>query len=285
MRSRSLFTLLVALSVLMVILACNFRSPLNPAPVNNAPTNISGPPSQPAPQGAAVSFANVSFVIPEGLASGALSESVPAADAQSGPPWEAAPASLRFTLQGYPLQAKFFQPKIFVYPAQDYAAVNDGAQISLQQLQTVLSNPATPLQGENLPQVPAFNAQMIAFQARITEFKSGAGVRVIAEYSQAVMPINNQEIFYQFIGLTRDGKYLVIAVLPVNAPFLAATDDPAAAVPAGGVAFPDINTGQAADFEAYYRAVTDKMNATDPSLFTPNLGILDELIQSISVNP
>ncbi len=285
MRSRSLFTLLVALSVLMVILACNFGSPLNPAPVNNAPTNISGPPSQPAPQGAAVSFANVSFVIPEGLASGALSESVPAADAQSGPPWEAAPASLRFTLQGYPLQAKFFQPKIFVYPAQDYAAVNDGAQISLQQLQTVLSNPATPLQGENLPQVPAFNAQMIAFQARITEFKSGAGVRVIAEYSQAVMPINNQEIFYQFIGLTRDGKYLVIAVLPVNAPFLAATDDPAAAVPAGGVAFPDINTGQAADFEAYYRAVTDKMNATDPSLFTPNLGILDELIQSISVNP
>jgi hypothetical protein len=236
-------------------------------------------------QGAPVSFTNVSFVIPDGLGSGALSESAPAVDEQSGAPWDVAPASSGFTLQGYPLQSKFFQPRIFVYPAQDYAAVNDGAQISLQRLQAILSNPATPLEGENLPQVPAFNAQMIAFRAKALDFQNGAGVSVIAEYSQAVMPINNQEIFYQFIGLTSDGKYLVIAVLPVNAPFLAATGDPSAPVPPDGVVFPDVNTGQAAEFDAYYKAIADKMNATDPTSFTPALSTLDQLMQSIRVSP
>jgi hypothetical protein len=288
MNSKSSFTLLAALVLLGALLACSFGPSVNPVPtvpLVQAPTITVEPTSQPAAPGVPVSFANVSFVIPDGLGSGALSESAPAVDEQSGAPWDVAPAFSRFTLQGYPLQGKLLQPTLFVYPAQDYVAVNNGAQISLQRLQAILSNPATPLEGKNLPQVPAFNAQMIAFRAKTLDFQNGAGVSVVAEYSQAVMPINNQEIFYQFIGLTGDGKYLVIAVLPVNAPFLAATDDPSAPVPSGGVAFPDINTAQSAEFDTYYRAIGDKMNAADQASFTPTLTTLDQLLQSIRVSP
>jgi hypothetical protein len=177
------------------------------------------------------------------------------------------------------------EPRILVYPAQEYALVNAGAEYSLERLHAILNDPSAPLEGESLPQVPGFNAQMMAFKPARIQFKNGGGVRVLAEYAQAVLPINNREIFYQFMGLTSDEQYLVVVLLPINAPFLAASDDPGALVPADGVPFPDINTGQAPDYEAYYQAIRDKMDAADSSFFTPALTALDELIESIDVNP
>jgi hypothetical protein len=282
-----------------VILACGFGSAPSPtvSPTGTAvpPTDTSAPPptgtalpastNTSAPQVITAAYNGVSFTIPGGLAAGAAADTIPAIDDQSGPPWEVAPAATQFTLQDFQLQGGFLEPRVMVYPAQEYAAINAGAQISVERLQAVLDNPATPLEGENLPQVPGFNAQMVAFQAGRLDFQNGAGVRVLAEYSQAVMPISNHGVFYQFIGLTSDGKYLVIALFPVQVSFLADTDNPDAPVPADGVPFPDINNAQTADFEAYYQAMADKMNSSDASSFTPRLAILDELIRSMAVTP
>jgi hypothetical protein len=65
--------------------------------------------AQPTPSASAVSFTGGSIVIPPGLASGILSETVPAVDEQSGAPWDVGPAHLRLTLQDYVLQGTFFQ--------------------------------------------------------------------------------------------------------------------------------------------------------------------------------
>ncbi|MEY2819152.1 MAG: hypothetical protein RL275_2615, partial [Chloroflexota bacterium] len=52
-------------------------------------------------QGIQVSYQNVSFVIPDGLASGASSELVPAADESTGGPWGVSPEYIEFILMDY----------------------------------------------------------------------------------------------------------------------------------------------------------------------------------------
>ncbi len=238
------------------------------------------------PPGSQVAFGNVSFVIPAGLATGASCETVPAVGAQSGGPWETAPAYTRCTLQGYPLSGKFFQPQIMVYPAQDYASVNDGAAMSLQRLQAIIANPSGSLSNDVLPRLPYANAeQAIGAAPKIVDFQGGKGVRVFAEYAQYFATINNNDLFYHFEGLTADGKAYIVAVLPINAPFLAASSDPNAAIPAGGIPFPGYNSTDPTVFQNYYNSMSTKLSATPPEDFQPSLTDLDSLIGALHVSP
>ena len=188
--------------------------------------------------GTPVSFENVSFVVPSGLANGADAETVPALTEGSGAPWEVAPAHLKFTLTGNQLEGKFHQPQIFVYSADEYAQVNSIAAEQIDRLKKILSGATPPLK-ETLPNVPFLNAgPLIAANIKIIMFQSGSGVRELTQYSQYLAPINNRELFYHFEGLTNDGKYYVIAILPITAPILAEDEKPEAPVPADGVPIP-----------------------------------------------
>lgn len=250
--------------------------------------------TQPAPpqiiqsNGIPVTFQNVSFVIPNGLASGASSQAVPNNPTdQTGGPWAVAPAHIEFTLNSYNLPPGYFsQILIDVYPAQDYAAMYDGAKISLQRLQAVLSNPSAPMTNDSLPQVPYFNAaSMFVAQVNRIQFKNGSGVRMITQYGQAVGPVTNNGTFYHFEGLTNDGKYYVVAVLPIEASFLANGNDPNATAPAGGIPFPGYNYTDPTYYENYFQAVSSKMDGTAPEAFLPSLAVLDALIQSLQISP
>lgn len=250
-----------------------------------APAGPTAAPASTQPSGTQVSFGNVSFVIPTGLASDASSATVPAVDAQGSPTWDAAPAFTRFTLQAYPLQNKFFEPQIMIYPAQAYAGVNNGAAISIQRLQSILANPSGTLSNEVLPRLPYANAeQIIGGQAKVISFTGGSGVRVLAEYAQGFESINNNELFYHFEGLSTDGKSYIVAVLPINAASLAATSDVNAPVPADGIPFP-VNATDATAYTNYFSAVTGKLDATAPDAFLPTLTILDALMQSLQISP
>ncbi len=238
------------------------------------------------PGGIPASSAGVRFVIPSGLASGALPENVAAVNDQSGAPWEVAPAYLRFTLQAYVLQGKFFQPQIEVYPAKDYADLGTGAAISIQRLQAILASPSAAVSNDTLPRLPWANAdQIIGAQTKMITFNGGSGVRVLAEYAQYDAPINNHELFYHFEGLTSDGKSYVVATLPINAAFLASDSNPASPVPADGIPFPGTDITDPALWTNYYQAVTAKLNASPPDAFQPTLTSLDDLMQSLQVSP
>lgn len=291
--------LLLAIAVGGSILACSLVPAVSPAqpPVETivvatlqaatapgaaAPTSA---PTPLAPAGMQVSFPGGSLAIPPGLASGIASENVPAVDTQNGAPWDVAPAYVKVTLRDYVLQGKFFQPQIMIYPAQEYAAVSQGAAMSIQRLQAILASPAAPMGKDVLPHLPYANAdQIIAAQTQLFSFKSGQGVRVLTEYAQYVAPINNHDLFYHFEGLTRDGKFYVVAILPINASFLAPESDPASPVPPGGVPFPGSGVTDPAVFESYYQGITDKLNTTSPDAFQPNLTSLDALIGSLEVS-
>ncbi len=284
-------------STAALILACG----LSAAPSNGVATIVAAtlqsltssapaitstvPPS--VPQGVPVTYKNVSFVIPSGLATDATPQTIPAASDQNGPPWDAGPEHIEFTLNNYAVGAGHFSELfIVVYPAQEYADANSGANIGLQRLKALLSNPAADLANKNLPQVPSFNAaSMIAAQVKRIKFMNGDGVRLITQYGQAVGPIANNGTFYHFQGLTGDEKYYVIAVLPVEAPFLENGNDPSAPTPPGAVPFPGYNYSDPKFYDDYFKAVGDKLDATPPDQFSPSLTALDALVRSIRVNP
>lgn len=295
-------TLLLILGVVVTTGGCSFSAGTiaTPTPTQlvdgigtivaatlQAPTDISLTESMVTPAsteaatqagGTPVSFEGVSFVIPSGIAGSANTEKMTAVESNSGAPWDVAPTHMRFTLTEYQLQDKFHEPRVFVYPAEDYARSNPNAAEQIDRLKKILAG-APPLH-ETLPTVPFFNAaSQISASIKIVPFQNGSGIRSLTQYAQYAAPINNREIFYHFQGLTSDGNYYIVAILPINAPILPEDEKPEAAVPEDGVPIPtDMGPNN-----VYYFSVIEKLNSLSPDAFTPSLDALDALIQSFLV--
>ena len=200
-------------------------------------------------------------------------------DPQS-PIWEIHPAYAEFALERYPLQEKFFQPKIFIYPVAEFEKVNTGAAQIIGDLRTLLAAPPDPMPTA-MPFLPLFNAgQIFHANDQILKFQNGSGVRFLIQFGQDAMPVNNHELFYTFQGLTDDGAFYVSTTLPVNAAFLLEYPSPEFTLPPDGIPFP---WGSYDTLGEYYRANVRQLNATPPDAFTPSLTALDTLIQSMLV--
>jgi hypothetical protein len=271
---QKLFTLCM---VMILIISCNLPMLATPTPQTETPIVL---PTSTTSAGSTVTLNNVSFSIPLGVATGADSEVVPASGSDSAP-WSVAPSHLRFQLTGYQLQGKFFEPQIFVYPTDEYAQLYPTAANQIGRLKDILAGAA--LSKDSMPMVPFFNAgQVFASQMQLVDFKSGRGVRFLTQYDQYPAPINNHELFYHFQGLTKDGKYYVIAILPVSSSILAEDEKPESPIPAEGVPLP---TNLPGPDTLYYEAVTKALDAMYPDSFNPSLFQLDALIQSITLTP
>jgi len=251
MKRLALFFATLALLSLACSLPFTAQAPDRPADQNPPPTPSSGglPPAPtltaaPPPPTATVLPASLPdepgglhFVIPDGLAAGVSSEIIARAEGDQVAPWEIAPEHSVLTFTGYTPQNSFQKPQIYVYPVQDYLALNPELANTIQEIQTAVANPGA-LTPEGMPGIPFFNAsQMFAAHMQTLNFQNGSGVRLVTQYSQALVPINNNELFYQFQGLSSDGKYYIIAILPITAPMLAADGKPESPVPADGLPF------------------------------------------------
>ncbi|HSL31845.1 MAG TPA: hypothetical protein VK900_21760 [Anaerolineales bacterium] len=289
-----MITLFVCAGLVMGTLGCSFSisSPSSPSEADQVATVVAATmqaftvvpavdiPIQAATErsGNIVSLENVSFVVPGGLADSASSDRMTAVASNSTAPWDIAPTHLRFTLTDYALQDKFHEPRIYMYPADDYALSNPGAAEQIDRLRRILAG--SPQMRETLPAVPFFNATpLIAANIQLLSFRSGRGVRALTQYAQYAAPVNNHELFYHFQGLTDDGRYYIVAVLPVTAPILADDEKIEAPVPDGGVAIP-ANIGPN---DVYYISVTQRLNALARDSYTPALNDVDALVQSIQV--
>lgn len=250
------------------------------------PLTIStGPvPTQPSPDIVASTYI-VHMSLPQGLASGLRGIDVPRADGQDLPYWELTPGHTFSKLEGYMLQGTLHEPKIYVFPALKYAEMVPAAFESIHRLNNILYDPNIAANVDQLPTVPFFNAaQVFASNVQPLAFQNGRGIRFVTEYGQYAAPVNNHELFYQYQGLTSDGAYYLIAILPIRMPALADTGDPNAVLPSGGIPYPNVNDPNA-DFPGYYAAVITLLNETTSEIFTPNLSQLDQLIQSIQIAP
>jgi hypothetical protein len=225
----------------------------------------------------------LSVVLSPGLASGARGLQIPRAEGEGIAPWEVTPGHIQLDLEGYLLQNKFHEPQIYIYPAQAYAEMFPAAFESIHRLDNILYVPGGPTLNEQLPAVPFFNAgQVFASNIQVISFQNGQGVRFLTEYAQNTTSVNNHDLFYHFQGITRDGQYYVIAILPITNPMLAETSDPGAPLPVGGVPF-SYFADPKADMQTYYKSVTEVLNATLPEDFTPTIKQLDLLIESMRI--
>jgi hypothetical protein len=251
-----------------------------PATVVPNPTTT---PPLPASTGVEVSVDPLSIVLSPGLASGARGSQFPRAEGDNVTPSDVTPGHVQLKLEGYLLQGKSHQPQIYVYPAQGYAEMVPAAFESIHRLNNILYDTSAPISDGQLPIVPFFNAQQVfASNIQVISFQNGRGVRFLTEYAQHPASANNTDLFYHFQGVTSDGTYYIIAILPISNPMLAETSDAGAALPSGGVPYPCF-ANPSADMQAYYNAVASLLNTTLPDAFFPTINQLDALIQSMRI--
>jgi hypothetical protein len=234
--------------------------------------------------GMALSFDRLSLIIPSGIATGGSGTLVPEAIGDEVAPWDVAPEHIQYMLDGYALEGKFYQPGIYVYPAQAYAQLQErgAAAQSLKQLQAVLAQ-SSMVNIKELPSVPFFTvSQALAAQVKVIPFQQGRGVRMVTEYTNGRAIINNHELIYHFEGLTDDGQYYVIVILPITAPGLPEDGQPGSLVPSDGVPVPDFNDMNA-NWMGYYGDVRQMLQGLELSAYNPILNKLDALIGSLVI--
>jgi hypothetical protein len=189
-------------------------------------------------------------------------------------PSETYPTHLEFTLNGYAVREHFHTPRILIYPVEDYRAISPYADDIIDALkQTLISKPGGGSLSD-LPFLPMWNAAQV-FSARVEyfSFQNGSGVRYLSMYGQALWPVDNQNLFYTYQGLTDDSQYYICAILPIThngLPNEGQVDDWAAFE---------------ANWENYIADTLTWLEAQDPNSFFPSLNTLDAMLASFEINP
>ena len=229
------------------------------------------------PQDIPVTYQNISFTIPVGLADGAEAASLPGREG----PLDASPAFIEFKLNGYafPDPNQLSQPRIRIYPAVEYAKASIWAAESLNRLQSALVDHATPLTNDLLPNVPYQGgaAQLYAAHIKELSFTGGSGLRMISAYAQYPAPLSRHGSFYHYEGLTQDGKYYVVVEMPVTLPVWADETNPGEL----GITY---QRQEWLFMQSYYESMTLLLDLASPEGFNPMLGQLDQLVESITVD-
>ena len=274
---------LMVLSILM--LSCSISLTSTPPVVTEPPVVVTEPPvvevppvvTEPPVVTAPPILSNVtcnelSIYLDPALASGYNCETVAAIT--EGP--EVYPQYTKLTLQGYVLSGKFFEPQISIFQVSNYTGLlPDVVPGRVSALQALISGGAT---GDSLPFLPSFPAaQAFHAQYRVLPFLSGGGVRFLTEYSQYYVPVNNEDLFYTYQGITNDGLYWVTAILPINNPILPAGPDP---LP-GGASQEDFSN----NYGSYISDMVNQLNSQTSDSYIPTLAALDSLVASIVIQP
>lgn len=220
-------------------------------------------------------FKGVSLSFDDTLARNLQGSSIPAvSDPENAPPWELLPEYVNLDMLGYPLTDTFHQPRIMVFPLEDYYRINESSRETSDSLKAVLKDEQIA-PDKAIPFLPQWNAAQIFHAAvKFVDFKNGSGVRFLTQYGQDISPVNNHAIFYCYQGITSDGKYYVSAVLPVFDPLLPMTSSE---IPGGDYqAFSD-------GFPQYLEETIKKLEEQQDLIFFPDLNMLDEMMASIEI--
>jgi Leucine rich repeat/Leucine Rich Repeat len=223
-----------------------------------------------------VEFHGVQFEFTSSLAESVWPEIGAALPPSEGGAW-VNPEHIRFTFAGHTKPESFRfdwvgpagHPQILIYPAQEFSTMSEIAKGEIEAMQRLLeARPPVP-EGE-IPLLPLYNnGQVFHAQVQYLDFQHGSGVRFITHYTQEVVGrLTKENVFYTFQGLTRDGKYYVAAFFPITSPGLRdeMVEEP-------------WEVAQA-------RLVEDiqYLDSLSSQAFTPELELLDSVIQSLVVN-
>ena len=232
---------------------------------------IQAPEDTPEPtQALPLDCSGATFNLDPAVAASFSVQTIPAETGDPSIPFTVNPEYVEFSFTGYVLNNTFHDPKIRIYPVDEYVAMVPHVGNVVTNLQQLLqTQPAAPTDG--IPFLPIWNAaQMVRAKISYLNFQNGNGVRFLTQYGQAYWLVNNHDMFYTFQGLSTDGSCYVSAVFPVSNP----------ALPNEGAPPPGETE---AEIIAYYDTIVPQLNALDDSTFLPPLGTLDALIASLLV--
>ncbi len=254
-------------------------------PTAIVPTEVIPTATQNQKRNTLINCSSMTLEIPYTVASGAVCNNYPREDSSDLAWWQKNPgyAQINFT-DSFAIRGKTNQAVINLYDAMAYVEMAPAAFESIHRLDNYLYGGQTISNLDQVPNVPFYNSNLL-FAANIKklDFQNGSGIRFLTQYAQSPVPANNSDLFYNFIGVSADGNEFIIIILPVTSPYLSETSDGNASVPNGGIVYPYL-TDPSADLAAYYSAVTDLLNTQSPENFTPGLGEIDTMIQSLFIN-
>jgi hypothetical protein len=221
-------------------------------------------------------YAGIGFDLDPALASGAEGQTMPENPGSAeGPYWEILPEYVRITFNGYPLTQTALDPVLSVYPVERYAELNPATGEIIADLQNLVSQ--KPASVERVPYLPLINAGLV-FHSNLEwlSFENGSGARYLAILAQYPAPVNNQDLFYTFQGLTGDGRHVVSMIMPVNHPSLPVNPGELSQAEMDAIV---------SDYDQYRSKMATELAAQPSSSFTPDLAKLDALVTSLIVKP
>jgi hypothetical protein len=104
------------------------------------------------------------------------------------------------------------------------------------------------------------------------EMENGRGIAFITMYGQDIFPVTNESLFYNFIGLTDNERYLISFEYPIRSDML--TDSMQ-----GFVSAPDWDE----NYPAYIQQETVSLNTMSSGDWQPTIDELDTIINSIYI--
>ena len=223
-----------------------------------------------------VTFEGITFSFDPSIANGTFPVIIPGKNmGDDYMPGDTYPTHFEFTYESYAVGDHFHTPKILVYPVEEFQAISDVAEDTIDNLTQALITRPSGGSMSNLPFLPIWNAaQVFSAQVSYFNFQNGSGIRYLTLYSQGLTPIDNQNLFYTFQGLTDDGRYYISAVLPVTHP----------ALPEDGASEIDDWTAFSENWEKYIAETIAWIEMQGPETFTPSIALLDEMMASFLID-
>jgi hypothetical protein len=224
----------------------------------------------------AADFEGISFMVPSTLAGQVTGARVSASAAGPGIPFiTQIPEHIRFDLKDYDDNNAGIQAQIRIVPVERLRASQPRAGNLIALLRTIMAiKPELLINYVNL--LPFMDASDLMFaQVQAVEFQNGKGVRFLTQYNPGRQPINNEQLFYTYQGLSDDGEYYVAAILPVSHPDL---PDEARDVTGQERAAIEV------DYAAYLIDIAQMLDAAPVNSFTPDLSLLDDMIASLQIS-
>jgi len=230
-----------------------------------------------------VNHMGISFDLDPALSNALIASVCPAVPYQENQgPGEAHPSYVAFTFPMEDHRNVEYQPELRIYEVAGDMSQYLFPLNSLNDLQTVL--------GERSEPVTWFNASPLHTHQTYLNFGSASGVRGLVQYMQDFFFYTNNGLLYEFNGLTQDGRYVVSLRYPVSVPFLMELE---------GSVLPPVNLNPQAIsisewpaeyeqqfevIEAYNTEANSRFEQMKDSDATPNIALLDALVQSIRVD-
>ncbi len=151
--------------------------------------------------------------------------------------------------------------------------------IPVARAKQVLGNLYFPPQGQNAA---------VTFEAvqKALTFQGGKPAeRSLEIHGQSLVVANNQDLRYIVRGMTEDGQYALFVTLPIDAPILPTHPDPAMNTNPQALQPLPSSVSDIQGIEAYNQKAAQELNRLAPSAFTPNLALLDQMIESLIYAP